>query len=213
MADATFMNPDQGGHKAEVADTAREATGPRALRPADPAEIGMFHARLMEAIEGSPYYSDAFKAFETARLTPAFLRQLMALDPRNLLIATKGDTIIGLILCGPEFGTCWVYWMYVFPECRNACYPPAYIRDLVKVWNNDRFHKLANYVRPANKAMIAIVKRGGFRQIATLERHMFGDDFLFFEHALNKSLEGYDRGFAMPRLARLKYALLARIGR
>ena len=70
-------------NSASQADTARPAASaapspgkPEVLVPARFDEIEAIHAMVMEAINTSPYYGEHFKAYESARLTPAFLDAL-----------------------------------------------------------------------------------------------------------------------------------------
>lgn len=221
MTDATDIADHQGLAKADKstipAQLAPQATAAaidtRPQRPARPDEIGLVHKRLMEAIWTSPHYSNAFKQFETRRLTKVYLRSLMAVDPRHIMILLAEGKPAGLMISGPELGKLWLYWTYVFPECRQQANVMSFMRAFTANWDNDRFHKIATYTRPGNDVAIVMMRRFKYQHIVTHENHMFGEDFMLFERPLNKAIEGYDSGLSTGFLGRLKYRLLAMIGR
>ena len=41
---------------------------------------------------------------------------------------------------------------------------------------------------------MAIMTRMGFEHTATMKQHIFGEDYLLYEHAFTKTVPGYDRG-------------------
>lgn len=184
-----------------------EAGNPAAngvIRPCQPQEIDLIHARLLEAIETSPYYCDRFKAYETERLTPGYLRRLAAADPHHVMVMrTADDQPAGFMISGPELGTLWLYWSYVFPENRRSRLGLTALPALVRHWDNGRFHKIATYTRPENEAAVAIMERQGWRRTALLEQHIFGEDYLLYEMPLTKLAAGYDSGLPASPLVRL----------
>lgn len=179
------------------------AARPSPVRAATLADVDLIHERLMEAIETSPHYSDRFKQYETARLSKSYLRNLIAVDPFHVMICLSGKETIGFMITGPELGTLWLYWSYIFPEKRRASVAMACLRDLIKHWDNGRFHKLSTYTRPGNDA-VALLNRFKFQHTCTLENHIFGQDYMLYELTLTKVEAGYDQGMAIGRLGRIK---------
>ena len=174
------------------------------LRAATAADLDPIHARLIEAIQGSSHYSDEFKAYETARLSKSWLAALYEADPWHVAVMQlKGETA-GFMISGPELGTLWLYWSYVFPERRRSGMALLAMRNFLSHWDNGRFHKVSTYTRPGNDAAAAIMERFGWKLTAVLARHIFGEDYLLYEHMLTKRVPGYDRGAKLGRLAQLR---------
>jgi hypothetical protein len=177
------------------------------LVPARLDEIEAVHRMIVDAIKTSPYYNDEFKAYESGRLTPAYLFALLRVDPRHVMTIRDGGVLAGFILSGPEFGVLWQYWSYLDPKHRSGTLAMRVMRNYQPVWENDRFHKILTYSRPENKVSIALMERYGYKLVADLKQHMFGEDYLLYEYNLAKSKPGYDNGVSAGRLARLRHRL------
>lgn len=198
MTDAAAIADRDGETDARAA----EAAAP--LRAGRRSDLAMVHARLMEVIATSPYYSDAFKDYERARLTRGWLEALHDADPWHVAIMQLKGEAVGFMISGPELGTLWLYWSYLFPERRKSSVALAAMRAFLGHWQQGRFHKVATYTRPGNAAAVAIMERFGWTRTALLEKHIFGEDYLLYEHALEKVVPGYDRGVDFGRMAQLR---------
>ena len=119
-------------------------------------------------------------------------------------ISVKDGETVGFMLSGPELGTLWLYWTYLFPEHRKSNMAVRAVRAFIEHWDNGRFHKIATYTKDGNDVAAAIMLRLGFTFTARLEQHIFGEDYLLYERKLNKTQPGYDRGAATGRAAQLR---------
>ena len=116
----------------------------------------------------------------------------------------KDGETVGFMISGPELGTLWLYWSYLFPEHRKSGVAMSSMRTFLEHWDNGRFHKVATYTKPGNDVAAAIMKRFGWSHTATLEQHIFGEDYLLYEHKFQKAIPGYDHGLNLGRIAQLK---------
>lgn len=196
---------------ADVAAKAGATDAP--LRAARRADLPMIHTRLIECIQSSPYYSDEFKAYESGRLTLAYLEALFDADPWHVAVMQLKGEPSGFMISGPELGTLWLYWTYVFPEKRKSQMIMLAMRRFVAHWDNGRFHKIATYTKHGNDAAVAIMERFAFTFTATLKQHIFGEDYLLYEHPLTKTIPGYDHGAQLGRMAQLSRRLKQLLGR
>ena len=188
--------------------------GGRTVRAATSDDIAQIRAHLIEAIDTSPYYNDAFKANEKARLGTDFIFALIAANPWYVPIISYKGKMAGFILTTPEQGVLCAAWIYVSPHFRQTSIAIAAIGFLIRRWDHGRFHKISCYIRPDNARAEAVMKHFGFEQTALLRTHMFGEDYLLLERPLTKSADGYDKGPQLGRinLARLKIKHALRAG-
>lgn len=182
------------------------------IRPATNADIDMIHAELMDVIASSPHYNDIFKAHEMGRLTKPFLRALIAHDPWHIMIMMSDGKPGGAMVSGPEYGAIFRYWSWVFPKFRDTKLGMFGMRAFDEHWDNNRFHKAYTFVRPENEVALLLLRRYGYKALFTMEKHLFGQDYVFVEKAYTKVTEGYDHGVNLGRLGRLKQRLGTLVG-
>lgn len=181
-------------------------------RAATGADIGLVHRELMDLIDSMPFYSDLFKAHEKARLDKTFLRTLLAVDPWHILLLEMDGEVGGFLISGPDCGTVFQYWSAIFPKFRKTPLGRFGMEAFIEHWDNSRFHKASTYVRPDNRPALALLRRYKYEQVALLEQHIFGEDYLIMERKFTKTTEGYDRGMTLPMGKRIGLRLRGLFG-
>ena len=162
------------------------------LRPATAEEIPLVHHNLKAALAETFPHLPAFQAREAARFSPDYLRVLSNANPAYVFIVDHLGQNAGFMLAGPEQGNLVYYWGYIDPAQRKGGLALASMAQFTKHWDNGRFHKISAYTTAENRIAQLLMQRNGYKQIARLEKHIYGQDFLLFERALNKTVAGYD---------------------
>jgi ribosomal protein S18 acetylase RimI-like enzyme len=181
-------------------------------RAATGGDIDIIHRELMAVIEESQHYNDAFKAHESGRITKGFLRALQDVDPNHVIVLTADGHPGGGLVSSPEYGAIFRMWSWIFPSHRQTRLGLHGMRIFDEVWDNGKFHKAYTWVRPENEVALALLRRYGYEQTATLKQHLFGQDYAVMERFYNKTTEGYDTGMG-GRLDQLKRKVNALVGR
>lgn len=163
------------------------------LRPARFAEIGFVHEALCAAADEAVGEVPDFAEQEKRRFAPAYLHALSDADPNTVLIALspQGERA-GIIVSGPENGAVILYWCYLLPQYRKGALAMRCLSAYVKLWQGKRAHKLIAYTRASNRATRLMMQRVGYREVAVLEKHFFGLDFVLCDYMLDKREEGHD---------------------
>jgi L-amino acid N-acyltransferase YncA len=173
-------------------------------------DVPLVHRLIQKAIRSSPLYCEQMKEHESSRYTRGYLRALVAADPHYVfLVLASDDKVAGFIVSGPEYGNVVVYWVYLEPDYRVGALAMRAMRDFVDYWDNGRFHKITAFVRPENRSPLLIMKRNGYRQVAFLEKHLFGEDYFLFERPLTKVEPGYQGPIAVGLRGRVMLKLRA----
>lgn len=183
---------------------AASAAAEAPLRAARRSDLVWVRERLVECIRTSPHYGEEFKAYESGRLTIGYLEALFDADPWHIAVMQLKGEPAGFMISGPELGTLWLYWAYVFPDRRRTGIFVLCMRRFLAHWDNGRFHKVSTYTKPGNEAAIRVMDRFGWTRIAVLRQHIFGEDYLLYEHPLSKTVPGYDRGAWHGRMGALR---------
>ncbi len=179
------------------------------LRPARFAEIGFVHEALRAAADEAVGEVPDFAEQEKRRFAPAYLHALSDADPNNVLIALSPEgERAGIIVSGPENGAVMLYWCCLLPQFRKGALAMRCLAAYVKLWQGKRAHKLIAYTRVSNRASRLLMQRAGYREVAVLEKHFFGLDFVLYDYMLDKRQDGYDpfvtAGFAKRMALRLR---------
>ncbi len=176
------------------------------LRPATLQDIPLVHRQLKAALAETFPHLPEFGAREAARFSPDYLRQMIIANPAYVFVVEHQGQNAGFMLCGPEQGNLVYYWGYIEPAHRKGGLAIASMAQFTKFWDNGRFHKITAFTTAQNRIAQLLMQRNGYKLVATLEKHIFGEDFIVFERPLNKALPGYDE---TPQL-RLRHHIILR---
>lgn len=160
-------------------------------RGATRADLDWVHTMLTHAIDTSPYYSDIFKAWEKRRMTRAFIQDLFELDPFYIIVLEVDGERAGFQVSGPDCGALFLYWSYVLEPYRRTGLAVFGMRQYIDRFNDGNWHKLTTLTRANNRPAITIMRRFGWVEVARLDSHIFGEDYLQYEYPLTKTQPGY----------------------
>lgn len=181
------------------------------IRAATHADLDLVHRELSDVIMTSPHYNDRFKQHEASRLNKGFLKGLMAIDPWHIMLMCADGVPGGAMVSGPECGSIFRYWSWVFPSHRQTKLGLFGMRQFDEHWDNTRFHKAYTFVRPENEVARALLKRYGYQETCLLEKHIFGQDYMLIEKFYTRPDVPYDSGY-VGRMGRLKQRLKGLVG-
>ncbi len=205
MTDATISTA------ATVADA---KAAPRfATRAATADDLDLIHQELQAVIQESPHYNDTFKAWESSRMTKSFLRALQKQDPWHVMALVSEGKVGGALISGPEFGSVFRYWSWIFPAFRQTRLGMHGMRAFDEHFDNGKFHNTFTWVRPENEVALALLRRYGYEQSAFLKNQIFGQDYVVMERQYTKVTHGYDTGMGTGRLGRFIETVSKLVGR
>jgi len=181
------------------------------LRPATAKDVPLVHAQLKAALVETFPHLPQFQHDQERRFSPDYLQALIKANPSYVFILEIAGKQAGFIISGPEQGVIVHYWAYIDPANRKGGLASASLKQFVEHWENGCFHKASAYTTPKNRVAQLLLKKNGFSLTASLEKQIFGQDFLLFEHPLNKVAAGYEEVPALRLGQIIKQRFLARL--
>lgn len=162
------------------------------LRLAQPNEVEIVRMQLKAALAETFGHVPQFAQRELARFSAPYLRALINAKRGYVFIVEHEGRRAGFMLSGPENGNLVYYWGYIDPAHRKGGLALSSMTQFVRHWDNNRFHKITAYTTAENRVAQLLMQRNGFHQVAKLDKHILGQDFIQFERHLIKILPGYD---------------------
>jgi ribosomal protein S18 acetylase RimI-like enzyme len=144
-------------------------------------EIGALAALMRETIEPLAYYNDRAIRAELIKYTPATLRALATDDPHALIVARDATGLIGFCVSRFDDGTVWLSWFGTAPRARGRGVGASLLAALADTLPSRHAHKIWCDSRTDNKESRSVLSRAGYRQIATLTNHWYGQDYFLWE--------------------------------
>lgn len=144
-------------------------------------EIDALKALMHATIAPLTYYNPPAINAELAKYTAAELRARVAADPQAALVARDGDILVGYCVSRYDNGTIYLDWYGTDPRARGRGIGAALLAALAKSLPSRRAHKIWCDSRTDNKESNSVLERAGYRRIATLENHWYGQDYFLWE--------------------------------
>lgn len=152
-----------------------------AVGPVAGHEIAPLADLLRETIQPLAYYNDRARRAELARYTADGLRALVAADPQAVLVARDHTGLAGFCVSRFDDGTIWLSWFGTASRARGQGVGASLLAALAKTLPSRHAHKIWCDSRTDNVESNSVLERAGFRRIATLTNHWYGQDYHLWE--------------------------------
>ena len=138
--------------------------------------------RVIAAVE---YYRAAAKEPELVKYSPAHLLDIITADPDMVLVARVGENCIGFCVSTPDDDLIWIDWYGVDPEWRGQGVASSLLETQSAVFKARGVHKIWCDSRTDNIPSRRALQKAGYREVCTLERHWYGQDYVILEKLLD----------------------------
>jgi len=152
-----------------------------AVAPIASHEIDALARLMRDTIEPLAYYNERARRAELAKYTADGLRALAAADPQAVLVARDGTAMVGFCVSRFDDGTIWLLWFGTAVHARGRGVGAALLAALAATLPSRQAHKVWCDSRTDNVESKSVLERAGFRRIATLTDHWFGQDYFLWE--------------------------------
>lgn len=144
-------------------------------------ECDALAALMRDTIEPLSIYNDRARRAELARYTADGLRALCAADSQSVLVARDGAALVGFCVSHFDDGTIWLSWFGTAAHARGRGIGAALLAALAETLPSRHAHKIWCDSRVENVRSKTVLERAGFRRIATLTNHWYGQDYYLWE--------------------------------
>jgi ribosomal protein S18 acetylase RimI-like enzyme len=144
-------------------------------------EIEAVASLMRGTIQPLAYYNEQARRVELAKYTADTLRSLIADDPQAVLVARDGAELIGFCVSRFDDGTVWLDWFGTDVRARSRGVGASLLVALTKTLPSRNAHKIWCDSRTDNATSKSVLERAGYRRIATLTNHWYGQDYFLWE--------------------------------
>lgn len=152
-----------------------------AVGPVAEHEIDALVALMHDTIQPLRYYNERARRAELAKYSADGLRSLVAEDPQAVLVARDSTGLIGFCVSRCDDGTIWLAWFGTDSRARGRGVGASLLAALATTLPSRHAHKIWCDTRTDNVQSQSVLERAGFRRIATLTNHWYGQDFFLWE--------------------------------
>ncbi len=151
------------------------------VRAATQREVPEVVSMFLEVLRLIPYYNELAKHDEAAKYTASNLRTRLRDDAYSVTVAEDDSGLIGFAFTRFDDYVIWIEWFGVDPASRRRGVGSAIIQGLIRTAPTRKAHKIWCDTRITNEPAKATFRKNGFRQIAKLKNHWYGQDFILWE--------------------------------
>ena len=152
-----------------------------AVGPIADHEIDALAALMRDTIEPLACYNARARQAELVKYAADGLRALVAADPQAALVARDRAELVGFCVSRYDDGTIWLSWFGTAARVRGQGVGAALLAALGQTLPSRNAHKIWCDSRVDNVESGSVLERAGFRRIATLTNHWFGQDYYLWE--------------------------------
>lgn len=137
---------------------------------------------MLDTIQPLAYYNERAIRAELAKYGAANLRSMIADDPQSILVARDAGGLAGFCVSRFDDGTIWLAWFGTALRARGRGVGAALLAALADTLPARHAHKIWCDSRTENKESKSVLERAGFRRIATLTNHWYGQHYFLWEY-------------------------------
>lgn len=152
-----------------------------AVGPIADHEMDALVALMHDTIQPLRYYNERARRAELAKYPAHALRALVAEDPQAVLVARNDSGLTGFCVSRFDDGTIWLSWFGTDARARGRGVGASLLAALALTLRSRHAHKIWCDTRTDNTPSQSVLARAGFRRIATLTNHWYGQDFFLWE--------------------------------
>jgi len=151
------------------------------VRPATRRDLPRVVSLFLEVLRLIPYYNELTKRDEPRKYTLEKLRTRLRDDSYSISVAEDDTGLLGFAFTRFDDYVIWIEWFGVSPRSRRRGVGSAILQELVRTAPMRKAHKVWCDSRTTNEPVKATFHKNGFREVATLRNHWYGQDFILWE--------------------------------
>jgi GNAT superfamily N-acetyltransferase len=136
---------------------------------------------ISEIISDLSYYSSHAREAEISKYSPSRLRDLIRLDARSVLIASRQSRLVGFLVSTYDDGVIWLAWFGVRKEERSTGVGSRLLKTAISQVRERGCAKIWCDTRTENVESGLALERAGFERLCRIDRHWYGLDFFLWE--------------------------------
>ncbi|HSS19040.1 MAG TPA: GNAT family N-acetyltransferase [Pyrinomonadaceae bacterium] len=142
---------------------------------------------VTSTIRSLNYYNVRAKEEEIRKYSPSELLSSSREDADSVLLAKERQDIIGFCISKYDDGLIWLSWFGVEESHRKKGVGEQLLFSLEATATKRKAHKIWCDTRTVNLTAQRALQKAGYRQIATLKNHWYGQDFLLWEKIVDET--------------------------